>query len=364
MRKIIHIDMDAFYASIEQRDNPTYKGKPLAVGHSGPRGVVAAASYEARRYGVRSAMASKTALRKCPSLIFVPARFDVYKGVSRQIMDIFHEYTDLVEPLSLDEAFLDVTENFKNIPSATQIAKEIKQKIYETTSLTASAGVSFNKFLAKIASDYNKPNGIFVVKPKEAERFVELLPIERFFGVGKVTAKQMHELGIKTGYDLKQRSEEELVSYFGKAGLFYYLNARAIDERPVEWLRIRKSISSETTFERDIDNLDALALELDAVAKDAFSDIKKKEFRGRTVTLKIKYADFRTITRSRTFPLPIEDYEVFYQTGYELLKNVDIEPKVRLIGLGLKNSEDESSWTNAVQLRINFDDDIETAYLE
>lgn len=356
--------MDAFYASIEQRDNPEYRGKPLAVGYSGPRGVVAAASYEARRYGVRSAMASKTALRKCPYLIFVPARFDVYKSVSRQIMDIFHEYTDIVEPLSLDEAFLDVTENFKNIPSATQIAKEIKQKIYATTSLTASAGVSFNKFLSKIASDYNKPNGLFVVKPKDAERFVESLPIERFFGVGKVTARQMHELGIKTGFDLKQHTEEELIRYFGKAGRLYYLNARAIDERPVEWLRIRKSISSETTFERDIDNLEELALELDLVAKEAFSDIKKKEFRGRTITLKIKYADFRTITRSKTFPTPIEDYDFFYQSGYELLKNVDVEPKVRLIGLGLKNNEDESGWINAIQLRLNFEDDLETSQPE
>lgn len=352
--------MDAFYASIEQRDNPEYRGRPLAVGYSGSRGVVAAASYEARRYGVRSAMASKTALRKCPYLIFVPARFDVYKSVSRQIMDIFHEYTDIVEPLSLDEAFLDVTENFKNIPSATQIAQEIKQKIYEATSLTASAGVSFNKFLAKIASDHNKPNGLFVVKPKDAEMFVESLPIERFFGVGKVTAKQMHDLGIKTGADLRRYTEAELVHYFGKAGRQYYLNARAVDERPVEWQRIRKSISSETTFEKDIDQLDGLALELDVVAKDAFSDIKKKGFRGRTITLKIKYADFRTITRSKTFPFPIEDYEVFYQAGYELLKNVDIDPKVRLIGLGLKNSEDELGWTNAVQLRINFDEDVET----
>lgn len=361
MRKIIHIDMDAFYASIEQRDNPQYRGKPLAVGYSGSRGVVAAASYEARRYGVRSAMASKTALRKCPHLIFVPSRFEVYRAVSRQIMDIFHEYTDIVEPLSLDEAFLDVTENHKNIPSATQIAAEIKQKIKDTTGLTASAGVSFNKFLAKIASDHNKPDGLFVVKPKNAERFVETLAIEQFFGVGKVTAKHMHQLGIKSGWDLKQFSEQELVRHFGKAGHIYYLNARAIDDRPVESQRIRKSISSETTFEKDIDNLEELALELDVVAKSAFSDIKKKGFKGRTITLKVKYADFRIITRSKTFPNPIEDYDVFYQSGYELLANVDITPKVRLIGLGLKNNEDESPWGDAVQLRINFDEGDETA---
>ncbi|MFV0331912.1 MAG: DNA polymerase IV [Dysgonomonas sp.] len=357
MRKIIHIDMDAFYASIEQRDNPEYRGKPLAVGYAGPRGVVAAASYEARRYGVRSAMASKTALRKCPHLIFASARFDVYKSVSRQIMEIFHEYTDLVEPLSLDEAFLDVTENHMHIASATQIAQEIKQKIFDTTHLTASAGVSFNKFLAKIASDQNKPNGLFVVKPKVAERFVESLAIEQFFGVGKVTAKLMHQLGIKTGWDLKQRSENELVANFGKVGHIYYLNARAIDDRPVESQRIRKSMSSETTFDRDIDDLDELAFELDIVARDAFLHIDKKKFRGRTVTLKIKYADFKTITRSRTFPDAVSDYDSFYKAGFELLQQVDLSPKVRLIGLGLKNSDDEVVWHDAVQLRINFDEE-------
>lgn len=357
MRKIIHIDMDAFYASIEQRDNVAYKGKPLAVGYSGPRGVVAAASYEARRYGVRSAMASKTALRKCPQLIFAHPRFDVYKSVSRQIMEIFHEYTDLVEPLSLDEAFLDVTENLKNISSATQIAQEIKQKILETTNLTASAGVSFNKFLAKIASDQNKPNGLFIVKPKVAEQFVETLAIEQFFGVGKVTAKLMHQLGIKTGWDLKQRSENELVSIFGKAGHIYYLNARAIDDRPVESQRIRKSISSETTFDRDIDNLEELAIILDEVAKDTFDYVVKKGFKGRTVTLKIKYANFKIITRSQTFPNHITDYDFFYKTGYELLQNVDLSPKVRLIGLGVKNNENDMDWQNVIQLRINFEED-------
>jgi len=239
MRKIIHIDMDAFFASIEQRDNPDYRGKPLAVGYPGARGVVAAASYEARQYGVRSAMASKTALRKCPHLIFVLPRFDVYKSVSRQIMDIFHEYTDLVEPLSLDEAFLDVTENFKQMASATQIAQEIKQKITDTVGLTASAGVSFNKFLAKIASDYKKPNGLFVVRPDEAERFVETLVVEQFYGVGKVTAERMHQLGIKTGADLKQWSEQNLVANFGKAGHVYYQNARAIDDSTVVWKGVR-----------------------------------------------------------------------------------------------------------------------------
>jgi DNA polymerase IV len=354
MRKIIHIDMDAFFASIEQRDHPDYRGKPLAVGYAGPRGVVAAASYEARVYGVHSAMASKIALRKCPELIFVMPRFDVYKSVSGQIMEIFHEYTDLVEPLSLDEAFLDVTENYMNIASATQIAQEIKQKITARVGLTASAGVSFNKFLSKIASDYNKPNGLFVVRPKDAEQFVEGLQIEKFFGVGKVTAERMHQLGIKTGADLKQWSEEGLVANFGKAGHIYYQNARAIDNRSVEWQRIRKSVSSETTFEHDMDNMEELLPELDKVARDVINYISRKEFKGRTVTLKIKYANFRIITRSKTFPNFISDYETFRNAGKELLQLVDLSPKVRLIGIGIKNSEVETNSSDNTQLVINF----------
>jgi len=352
--------MDAFFASIEQRDNPDFRGKPLAVGYAGPRGVVAAASYEARKYGVHSALASKTALRKCPHLIFVMPHFDVYKSVSRQIMEIFHEYTDLVEPLSLDEAFLDVTENHKNIASATQIAQEIKQKITETVGLTASAGVSFNKFLAKIASDYNKPNGLFVVKPKDAGQFVEKLEIEKFFGVGKVTAERMHQLGIKTGADLKQWPEEGLVANFGKAGHIYYMNARAIDNRPVESFRERKSVSSENTFEHDIDNYEELLPELNKAAQDVIHYITKKDFKGRTVTLKIKYADFKVITRSRTFPNPVIDYETITKAGYELLQLVDLSPKVRLLGLGVKNNEVEAGWSDDTQLRINFKEEKST----
>ncbi|MDP4240227.1 MAG: DNA polymerase IV [Bacteroidota bacterium] len=357
MRKIIHIDMDAFFASIEQRDHADYRGKPLAVGYPGARGVVAAASYEARVYGVRSAMASKIALRKCPHLIFVQPRFDVYKSVSRQIMEIFHEYTDLVEPLSLDEAFLDVTENHKQIASATQIAREIKQKILDTVGLTASAGVSFNKFLAKIASDYKKPNGLFVVKPEDAERFVETLVVEQFYGVGKVTAERMHRLGIKTGADLKQWSEQGLVSNFGKAGHIYYQNARAIDDRPVEWRRIRKSVSSETTFESDIDTYDDLLPELGKVSREVIEYIHKKNFKGRTVNLKIKYADFKVISRSKTFPAPVTDYEALYKAGSELLKQVDLSHKVRLIGVGIKNIEEDAGWTGDTQLRIEFKED-------
>jgi len=359
LRKIIHIDMDAFFASVEQRDNAEYRGKPLAVGYAGARGVVAAASYEARQYGVRSAMASKTALRKCPQLIFVLPRFEVYKSVSRQIMEIFHEYTDLVEPLSLDEAFLDVTENYKEMTSATMIAQEIKQKIKDKVGLTASAGVSFNKFLAKIASDYKKPNGLFVVEPAQAEQFVESLAIEQFYGVGKVTAERMHQLGIMTGADLKQWSEQGLVSNFGKAGHIYYKNARAIDDRPVEWQRIRKSVSSETTFEKDIDNYEELLPELDRVAQEVIEYISKKKFKGRTVSLKIKYADFKVITRSKTFPASISDYETLYTAGSELLRLVDLSTKVRLIGIGIKNNEEEVSWSVDTQLRIRFKEDDE-----
>lgn len=355
MRKIIHIDMDAFYASIEQRDNEGYQGKPLAVGYAGDRGVVAAASYEARKYGVKSAMPSKTALRKCPHLIFVPARFDVYKYVSNQIMDIFLEYTDLVEPLSLDEAFLDVTENHKNIPYATQIAKEIKKKIYETTSLNASAGVSYNKFLAKIASDYKKPNALFVIRPKDAEAFVESLPIERFYGVGKVTAQKMHQLGIKDGLELKSRSEAELVANFGKAGHMYYMNARAIDDRKVEPNRERKSVGAENTFSSDIESLDELAIELDEIAQDVINRIERSGFLGRTITLKAKYADFRIITRSKTLIAAVTDYSTLYNTGFELMKDIDLSAKVRLLGLSIKNV-DNVIWHDAIQLSLDFKD--------
>ena len=357
MRKIIHIDMDAFFASVEQRDNPDYRGKPLAVGYAGARGVVAAASYEARQYGVHSAMASTTALRKCPQLIFVLPRFDVYKSVSGQIMEIFHEYTDLVEPLSLDEAFLDVTENHKQNPSATQIAQEIRQKITERVGLTASAGVSFNKFLAKIASDYKKPNGLFVVKPEIAEQFVESLAIEKFYGVGKVTAERMHQLGIRTGADLKQWSEEGLVSNFGKAGHIYYQNARAFDERPVQWQRIRKSVSSETTFEKDLNSYEDLIPELENIARDVIRHISKNTYKGRTVSLKIKYADFRIISRSKTFPAFISDFETLFTAGSELLKLVDLSTGVRLIGIGIRNNEEEVILPDDTQLRIRFKED-------
>jgi DNA polymerase-4 len=333
--------MDAFYASIEQRDNETYRGKPVAVGYSEARGVVAAASYEARQYGIHSAMPSITAKKKCPHLIFVAPRFDVYHAVSQQIRTIFLEYTDMVEPLSLDEAFLDVTSNHKNIPSASIIAKEIQKKIYEETSLIASAGVSYNKFLAKIASDYKKPNGFFVITPEEAVPFIETLKIEQFFGVGKVTAQRMHEYGIFTGLDLKKHAENELVRLFGKAGHTFYENARGIDFREVEPNRITKSISAENTFLEDKDSLILLNVELYHLAKEVIQRMNEESFFGKTITLKVKYADFSVITRSKTFLLRITDFHFLWNAGKEILKQVDLsQKKVRLLGLGVSNASD------------------------
>lgn len=348
--------MDAFYASIEQRDNPEYRGKPLAVGYGGKRGVVAAASYEARKYGVRSAMASVTALRKCPYLTFVMPRFDVYKSVSAQIMQIFKEYTDKVEPLSLDEAFLDVTENKKDMKIATDIANEIKEKIYQQTHLTASAGVSYNKFLAKIASDYNKPNGLTIITPKRAERFLEKLPIEKFFGVGKVTAQRMHELGIKRGLDLKQFSEIELVKHFGKAGSMYYQFVRGIDHREVESEHVRKSLGAEETFADDLFRMVDLLRALDDIAREVHRRAEKRNFIARTLTLKVKYADFSVITRSRTVDYYLKTYEQLFDLGKELLLQVeDIEErKVRLLGLSLKNSETDFALPAGLPVQLSF----------
>lgn len=349
--------MDAFYASIEQRDFPEYRGKPLAVGSPEARGVVAAASYEARKYGVRSAMASVTALRKCPHLIFVRPRFEVYEEVSHQIHEIFLDYTELVEPLSLDEAFLDVTVNHKNIRSATVIAREIKQRIKETTGLTASAGVSYNKFLAKIASDYNKPDGLFVITPQQAEAFVEKLEIERFFGVGKVTAEKMHSVGIFTGSDLKRRSENELIRHFGKAGTFFYQNARAIDHRPVEADRIRKSIGAENTFEEDLEISMRLTIELYHIARRVWERIEESGLYGRTITLKIKYVDFEIITRSRTLPGKIDNFRDFLAVSKELLSQINTsEKKIRLVGLSISNMNEAGQWGGPIQLELNFKD--------
>lgn len=359
-RKIIHIDMDAFYASIEQRDHPEYRGKPVAVGYGEKRGVVAAASYEARKYGVHSAMPSVTALRKCPHLIFATPRFDVYRSVSNQIMQIFQEYTSLVEPLSLDEAFLDVTVNNKGSRSATLIAKEIKQKIFNRTHLTASAGVSYNKFLAKIASDVKKPNGIFIIEPDKAEDFIEKLPVNKFFGVGKVTAKRMDELGIKTGYDLKQWSELDLAREFGKAGISYYNFARGIDDREVESERVRKSLGAEVTFLDDLDEIVDILGALDQIAHEVQRRAEKRKFMAKTVTLKVKYADFNQVTRSKTVNNFVNSYDKLFEIGKELLLQVDDieEKKIRLMGLTLKKSDADLNLllSEGIQLKLDFED--------
>jgi DNA polymerase-4 len=299
-RKIIHIDMDAFYASVEQRDNPELRGKPVAVGGARERGVVAAASYEARRFGIRSAMPSVTARRKCPELIFVKPRFDLYRAVSHQIREIFAEYTPLVEPLSLDEAYLDVTENLKAMASATEIAEQIRARIRAEIGLTASAGVSYNKFLAKIASDERKPDGLFVITPRMGPSFVENLPVGRFHGIGPVTRARMERLGIRNGGDLKARTLHFLRQQFGKAGPYYYALARGIDERPVCADRIRKSIGAETTFAADLFTLDEAREALGPLIAKVWAYCEGSTIRGRTVTLKARYADFRQVTRSRT----------------------------------------------------------------
>jgi DNA polymerase-4 len=337
MKKIIHIDMDAFYASVEQRDFPELRGKPIAVGWSTERGVVTTASYEARKFGVRSAMASKIALRICPDLIFAPPRFEVYHQVSLQIRDIFTEYTDLVEPLSLDEAFLDVTENKKNIPSATLIAREIKARIKEKTGLTASAGISINKFLAKIASDINKPDGLFLIPPEKAVEFVEKLPIEKFFGIGKVTAEKMHQMGIKNGFDLKQLSESELISQFGKTGKYYYLNARAEDPRDVNPNRVMKSLGAENTFPQDLKDPESIENSLDEIADILIHRMDHSGTRGKTLTLKVKYADFHQITRSKTLSEWISGKDQVKNLYMDLLNAVEIGPGIRLLGLTLSN---------------------------
>lgn len=349
-RKIIHIDMDAFYASIELRDHPEWRGRPIAVGHQGPRGVVATASYEARRYGVHSAMPSTRAARLCPGLLFVPSRMDVYKDVSRQIQAIFHDYTDLVEPLSLDEAFLDVS----HLPSATLLAREIKQRIFEQTALTASAGISSNKMLAKIASDYRKPDGLFVIPPKAIDAFIAALPIEKFFGIGKVTALKMHELGIQNGADLRLWDEPELVKHFGKAGHNYYEYARGIDTREVTPDRKRKSLGAETTFAEDIGDKQQLANELHAVCMDVWRRMDKHNFRGKTVTLKLKYNDFKQITRSKTLPCIIDEPEQLQQISRELLDGAETGTrKIRLLGVSVGNVPETA---DAMQLQIDFGD--------
>lgn len=339
VRKIIHIDMDAFFASVEQRDKPRYRHKPLVVGGSpAKRGAVAAASYEARQYGIHSAMPSRTAYQKCPHLIFVRPRYDVYRSISEQIRTIFQRYTDRVEPLALDEAYLGVTENKQDIPSATWIAQDIKQRIYDETGLTASAGISINKFLAKVASGMDKPNGLFLIAPEQAATFVEQLPIEKFYGVGQVTATKMHSLGIHTGADLRQQAETTLVQQFGKLGRYYYKLARAEDDRPVEPDRVLKSIGAETSFDPDLSDRAAILTALEEVAQTLRQRLDRKQTQGRTLTLKLKYGDYQQITRSKTLISPIQEFDLILSLAEELLAMVDLADRsVRLLGLTLSN---------------------------
>ena len=340
IRKIIHVDMDAFFASVEQRDDPTLRGRPLAVGHGARRGVVAAASYEARTFGVRSAMPSTTAMRKCPDLIFVPPRFEVYKTVSRQIHAIFADYTPLIEPLSLDEAYLDVTANLRGLPTASETAQEIRRRIFEETGLTASAGISYNKFLAKLASDQRKPNGQFVVPPGRGEAFAEALPVTRFYGVGPVTAKRMHALGILTGAELKAQTLAFLQSHFGSSGGWYYDIARGIDHRPVRTDRERKSSGSETTFAEDLTDPERIEAGVAAMAADVCGWCERTGSRGRTVTVKIKWADFQQATRSRSVPVRVGSLETLTTVALDLVRSV-YPPRlgVRLVGVTLSNLE-------------------------
>src|SRR6476469_7648893 len=337
VRKIIHVDMDAFYASVEQRDNPDLKGKPVAVG-GGHRGVVTAASYEARPYGVRSALPSVTAKRLCPDLIFVKPRFDVYRSVSQQIRAIFFDYTDLVEPLSLDEAYLDVTEDRHGLGSARAIAEDIRRRIREECQLTASPGVSYSRFIAKLAPDHRKPDGLCVITPEKGPDFVASLPVARFHGVGPVTAKKMERLGILTGADLRDWSLAALQAHFGSSADWYWRIARGIDEREVKPDRPYKSVSAERTFDEDLRDPDRLAKELEVIAGSAWDRIERAEVAGRTVTLKVKFADFTIITRSKSLPGAVPDESAFTAAGQGLLSALHPLPKgIRLIGLGLTN---------------------------
>ncbi len=343
IRKIIHVDMDAFYASVEQMDHPELKGKPLAVGGSEKRGVVSAASYEARKFGVRSAMSGVQAKRNCPDLIFVRPRFDRYQEISKKIRKIFYDYTDLVEPLSLDEAYLDVTENKKGNPSASLIAKEIRERIFKEVGLTASAGISINKFVAKVASDYNKPNGQKTVNPEEVLSFLEALDIRKFYGVGKVTAEKMYQLGIFTGKDLKTKSIEYLDEHFGKSGRYYYHIVRGIHNSEVKPNRIRKSLAAERTFNENLSSEIFMLEKLDKIAKEVAKRLEKSKVSGKTVTLKIKYSDFTLQTRSKTLPYFVSDKSVILETAKELLFQEKLSNSVRLLGISMSNLNTETS---------------------
>jgi DNA polymerase-4 len=353
-RKIIHVDMDAFYASVEQMDNPLLRGKPIAVGGGERRGVVAAASYEARKFGVRSAISGYLAKKNCPELIFVKPRFDRYKEISNKIRKIFYDYTDLVEPLSLDEAYLDVTQNKKGNPSATLIAQEIRKRIYSEVGLTASAGISVNKFVAKIASDYNKPNGQTTVNPDEVLTFLEELPIRKFYGVGKVTTEKMYQLGIFTGLDLKSKSLDFLENHFGKSGAFYYDVVRGIHLGEVKSERVAKSVAAEHTFDENLSSEIFMLEKLEKIAEELERRLKKHNIAGKTVTLKIKYSDFTLQTRSKTVPYFIADKALLLETSKELLFQERMKESVRLLGISLNNLNTEIKKAVVVQLRFDF----------
>ena len=335
--------MDTFYASVEQRDHPEYRGKPIVVGGSpeGRGGVVATASYEARKFGIRSAMPSKRAQELCRDVIFIKPRFDAYKEASEKIREIFHRYTDLIEPLSLDEAYLDVTEDKLQIGSAIEIARLIKQAIKEELQLTASAGVSINKFVAKIASDMDKPDGLTFIGPSRVEAFIEALPVEKFFGVGRVTAEKMKKLNLHTGADLKKLSETELVDLFGKTGRFYYSISRGEDHRAVQPHRETKSLAAEDTFAYDLTDPEEMDKELEKIAQVVCNRLHKYELKGRTITVKIKYSDFKQITRSRTLPAAANDFPTIRTTAVELLHSSGLDnKKIRLLGISLSNFGD------------------------
>ncbi len=342
-RKIIHIDMDAFYASVEQRDNPELRGKPIAVGGSpeGRGGVVATASYEARKFGVRSAMPSKTALQLCPDLIFVYPRFSAYKEASKSIREIFRRHTELIEPLSLDEAYLDVTIDKQGIGSAIVIAEHIRAAIKAELNLTASAGVSVSKFVAKIASAMKKPDGLTFIAPSRVEAFMEELPVEKFFGVGRVTAEKMKKMGLHKGIDLKGLSEDELIRFFGKVGRFYYKIVRGIDDRVVEPYRETKSLGAEDTFAHDLITVAEMYAELDKIAQTVYDRLFRAKLAGRTITLKVKYHDFRQITRNKSFLAPVSDLNTIAATAKQLLLSSDVsDKKIRLLGITLSNFGD------------------------
>lgn len=358
-RKIIHIDMDAFYASVEELDNPELKGKPLAVGGNEIRGVVSAANYEARKYGVRSAMSGVMAKRNCPNLTFVKPRFERYKEISQKIRKIFYEYTDLVEPLSLDEAYLDVTINKKGNPSASLIAKEIRQRIFDEVGLAASAGISINKFIAKVASDYNKPNGQKTVNPEEVIEFLEKLEIRKFYGVGKVTTEKMYKLGIFTGFDLKQKSEDFLTENFGKSGAYYYHVVRGVHNSSVKPHRIQKSVGAERTFNENLSSEVFMLERLEHIAKELERRLKKSNITGKTITLKIKYSDFTLQTRSKTLPYYIADKHLIFEAAKELLYQEKMENSVRLLGISLANlntdKKEKTEEKKIVTIQLQFD---------